>query len=398
MKNKYVFLLFLFFILSCPFCFSFGVVYAEDFSEQDAQEKLEDATQEQLSSLDFHELQDVLDDLSQNSKDLFGSISFWDKVQKLLNGEFSNDFSSFFDAFINTFFGDALGFIPLLATIVIVTIFCSMISNLRSKSGQAGVGQIVNFVCFSVVVVIVSSIVVGLFFQVKDCVFSMQTQMNIIFPMLLTFLASVGGTVSVGIFQPAVAILSQIVVSVFVYFIMPLFVFVFVLTVLNNFSDNIKLNKMLDFSKSIIKWTASICFGGFLGILTVQGIVAGSYDGVSIKAAKFALKSYVPILGGYLSDGFNVAMAGSVLIKNAVGVSGIFLLCASVLSPLVYIIVFLLLLKLTSAILEPVGFSTIPNFLHEVSKMLGLLVMIVLAVAFMYIITIGLILCTANIF
>ena len=105
----------------------------------------------------------------------------------------------------------------------------------------------------------------------------------------------------------------------------------------------------------------------------------------------------MPILGGYLSDGFNVAMAGSVLIKNAVGVSGIFLLFASIISPIVQIVAFLLMLKLTAAILEPTSNTTIPNFLHQTSKMLGLLVMIVLGVAFMYVITIGLILCTANI-
>lgn len=395
MKKLFLLLILLFpifFINSPTICFAED----EESYEQSIQEELNNAADEQLSSFDFSGLQDVLDGLGENEKNVFGSSSFYGKVLKLINGDFGGGITSFFDAFINTFFSDILGFVPLLCTVIIITILCSIISGLRANSSQNGVGDIVNFVCFGAVCLIISAVCVGLFDEVKNCILSMQTQMQIIFPMLLTILASVGGTISVGIYQPAVAILSQVVVSIFMFIIMPIFVFMFVLSIVNNFTKNIRLTKMLDFSRSLIKWLSTISFGAFLGILGIQGVVAGSFDGVSIKAAKFALKSYVPILGGYMADGFNVAVAGSVLIKNAVGVSGIFLILASVFSPVLHILACLLMLKFTAAILEPTTGTTIPNFLHQTSKILGLLLMILLAIIFMYVITIGLIMSTAN--
>ena len=379
------------------FCGAGGVCYADEGDEQNLEQELGDMATEQISSLDFSELQEVLDRLGENEIKMFGSTSFFDKVTRLINGDFGGGFSSFFDAFIKTMFGDILGFVPLLCTTIIITILCSIISSLKSDKIR-GVGEVVNFVCFGAVAFIISAIIVGVFTTVKETVSSMQTQMSIMFPMLLTFLASVGGTVSVGIYQPAVAILSQVVVSIFMFILMPVFVFIFVLTIVNNFTHNIKLEKMIDFFKSTLKWISTITFGAFLGVLGIQGIVAGSFDGVSIKMTKFALKSYVPILGGYLSDGFNVAMAGSILVKNAVGVSGIILLLSSILSPVVSILSLMLMLKLCSAILEPTTNSNIPNFLHQTSKLLGLILMILLGVAFMYVITVGLILCTANVF
>jgi len=398
-KKRFCAIIFLF-LFSVILFGAGGMVFADDTtSENDLEQQLEDSVNEQISSINFDELQDILDSLSSQAIDLFGSSSFWDKVGELINGDFGEGYTSFFSAIISVFFEEVMGFMPLLATIVIVTLLCSMIGNLRSKEGENGVGQVIDFVCFGVVVVLVSAVVIGLLNSATAVMSSMQEQMNVLFPILLTFLASVGGAVSVSIFQPAVAILSGVIVQVFMTVIVPLFVFLFVFIIINNLSPSVKLNKFISLISSIFKWIAGVCFSVFLGILAIQGIVAGSFDSVSIRATRFAIKSYVPILGGYLSDGFNIVMASSVLIKNAVGVAGIILLFISILSPVITIIACSLLLKLTSAILEPIGEnSRIPEFLQQVAKTLNLLIMMILGVAFVYVITVGMILCTANVF
>ncbi len=371
---------------------------AESTDEPDIQEELDGTVDEQLNGFDFDGLQSILDGLSDEGRNIFGSGSFWDKLNRLLSGDFGDGYGGFFQAILAVLFEEFVALIPMLATIVVVTILGSIISGIKSKESEGSVGQIIEFVCFGVVVVIVSAVVIGLLQSSVAVVQSIQTQMNLIFPILLTLLAGVGGTVSAGIFQPAVAILSGVIVNIFLAVIVPLFVFLFVFVVVGHLSPSVKLDKFISFISSIFKWTAGICFSVFLGVLMVHGIVAGSFDSVSIRATRFAIKSYIPILGGYLSDGFNLIMASSVIIKNVVGLAGILLLFASVLTPIIQIIVSVLLLRLTAAILEPVvGAGRIPEFLQKVAKTLNLLVMIVAGVAFMYVITIGMILCTANV-
>ncbi len=397
---KRIFIVFIFILLAGIFLGGCGTVSAEGSKTTGGlEQELEDSINEQIGSIDFSGLQEILDKLSLQAVDLFGSGSFWEKVGQLLDGDFGEGYSSFFEAIIGVFFEEILGFIPLLATIVIVTLLCSMIANLRSKESGGGVGQIINFVCFGVVVVLVSAVVIGLLNSATGVMSSMQQQMNVLFPILLTFLAGVGGTVSVSIFQPAIAIFSGVIVQVFMGIIVPLFIFLFVFIVVNNLSPSVKLNKFISLISSVFKWIAGVCFSLFLGFLAIQGLLAGSFDSVSIRATRFAIKSYVPILGGYLSEGFNVVIASSVLIKNAVGVAGIVLLFASVLAPLINIIACSLLLRLTAAILEPINENSgIPEFLQQVAKTLNLLVTILLGVVFVYVVTIGMILCTANIF
>ena len=370
---------------------------ADNANSDELQQELEENINDQLGNLDLGSFDEIIAGLSQDGQNLFGTSSFWDKVNDLLNGDFGTDYNSFFAALLDCFFGGLVNFIPLLCIIIAITVLCSLVGNLRSDVGSESVGKIVNFVCYGVVIVLVTASVFSLLNTTTDCVTSLKSQMDLLFPILLTMLAAVGGAVSVSIFQPTLAILSNLVVQIFTYFLIPLFIFSFVFVVVGHLTDSIKLNKFQSLFYSVFKWVAGVCFSIFIGAMVIGGIVAGSFDNVSIRATKFALKSYIPILGGYLSDGFNLVMASSVLIKNAVGMAGVVLCAGTVLFPIAQIAVFSLGLKLTASILEPVSNTKVPDFLMAISKLLNMLIVILAGVGFMYLVSIGLILCTANI-
>lgn len=379
------------------FNFSQNCVFADEEAEpRDIESEIEKNIGEQLSNLNLNEVEDVLSNLSKEGQSIFGNQSFWQKVQSVIDGDFSNGYTSFLDAIFNFACGDILRLVPILATIIAVTVLCSIVGNMRGKNSSGGVSSIVEFVIFSVVVVIVTSIIIGLIKSSTTLMGQISAQMEVIFPILLTLLASLGGTVTVGIFQPSVAILSSVITRVFIGVITPILIFIFVLSIVSNISKNLNFDKLIGFFKSLLKWFSIVCFGVFGVVLAVQGIVAGSFDGVSIKAMRFALKSYVPILGGYLSDGFNVAFASSVLIKNAVGFSGLILLIATVLAPVVNIIITILILKLGAGVLEPIADTKVHKFLSSCADILKLLIMVLLAVIFMYILSVGLLMCSSN--
>ena len=179
---------------------------------------------------------------------------------------------------------------------------------------------------------------------------------------------------------------------------MPIFILSFVFNIMGNISPNIKMEKFSKFFSSLFKWLIGIVFTLFVSFITIQGITAITTDNISIKTAKFALKSYIPILGGYLSDGVSLIMASSVLVKNGVGVTGLILLFSTILSPVLKILIFMLGLKLVAGILEPLTEKRISDFIYGVSKSLSMLIVCVVGMGFMYLISIGLIMCSANIF
>ena len=66
------------------------------------------------------------------------------------------------------------------------------------------------------------------------------------------------------------------------------------------------------------------------------------------------------------------------------------------LSAIISIVIFMLSLKFMAGIIEPIGDKKIANFMSEISKSLSMLIALLVAVSFMYVIMTGLIMCSAN--
>ena len=125
----------------------------------------------------------------------------------------------------------------------------------------------------------------------------------------------------------------------------------------------------------------------------MQGITSATYDGVVRRAAKYAIGNGVPIVGGFLSGGFDLAIAGSVLIKNALGSMGITLLLFVLFEPMLLLIAVNVLMRLTAAITQPFGDSRISDFLGETADNLQYCMAGLLLTAFLYFLTIVLMIC-----
>ena len=328
---------------------------------------------------------------------MFNSTSFYDKVIAVLNGELSTDSSSFFQYIFNLFFDNLLKFVPLLALIVVVSILCSFVGQLSPTGKTSSINKVVYFACFGIIIVLLSTTLKDVITNSSNTILSIQKQMEVIFPILLVMLTSVGGVSTSATMQPMVGILSSGVIYLFNAFVLPIFVFSVIFTIVGNLSNEVKLDKFNKFFSSLFKWVIGGIFTIFLAIITIKGLTASSIDGISIKTAKFALKTYIPILGGYLSDGFNLILASSMLIKNAVGGVGLLLFLLTIIAPIVNLIVLSLGLKLVAAIVEPISDNKIPNFIYSVANLLTMLIVCLIAVAFMYLIVVGLFMLSGNI-
>ncbi len=368
---------------------------AED-SETELIEDLNETIDFQLENLDFGDIERIVGDLTSYETEIFGSPSFSNKIGKIISGDFSSGQKNVFGAIVNLIFDDILQFVPLLTSIIVIAIICGFVSNLRSENNSKSIGDIIHFVCYGVIIVLVMTGVVRLIKTASNSIQMIKTQMEVVFPILLTLMTAIGASASVAVYQPAVVFLSSFVMQVLSSVLMPIFIFMLVFIIVSNLTSTVKLDKFAKFFGSAFKWILGIVFTVFMAFLAIQGITASSYDGVSIRTAKYAIRSYVPLLGGYLSEGFDVIMASNVLIKNAVGASGLILMFSSIISPVIQIVVFSLILKLASAILEPLTDTRISDFLYSVGKTLSLLVTIIVGISFMYLITTGLIMCTAN--
>lgn len=372
------------------YAFSSSVAIATD-------EEFSEIIDEQISNLNTDEIDKVIGDLDEETKGLFGEESFIDKLYKIISGDLGENSASILDYVFSLVLDDVLSFIPIMATIIAVAILGSILQGVKPTKNGSSIHSVINFVIYGVIIILIFSVFGRMISSVVSTISSMKGQMDGIFPILLTLLTSVGGNVSVGVYQPAMAILSTVIINIFNVFLMPLFIFSCILVLLSNMSNTIKLDKMIGFINSLFKWVTGIIFTIFLGFASFQGLTAGSIDGLSIRTAKYTLKSYIPIVGGYMSDGIYLILAGCNLIKNAVGLGGLLLLASSIIAPLLEIIVFMFVLKLSAGIIEPLGNGKLASLISSLAKNMQMLVAMIASISFMYVLLVGLVMCSANI-
>lgn len=371
-------------------------IIADDSKTSEYVEKLSNNIFKQLNDIDLSELDKILENLD-SKFDIFGTGNFKDKINEIVSGKYFSSYDNLFQIILSVVIDNLINMLPLILTIIAICVLGSIVSNLKSGSNE-GVSTIIHFVTYAVVILILVTAFTQIMNTTLKTLNNMSNLMQASFPILLTMLTAVGALTSVSIYKPIVAILTGGVTVVFTNFLYPLFIISFVFLIISNLSTTVKLNKFNEFISSTFKYVVGLVSTLFSAFLMIQGISAGKFDSVSIKATKFAVKSYVPIIGSFISDGFDFIVLSSVLIKNAIGVGVLFLIIMAILTPILKIVLFKLSLQLTSAIIEPIGNSKITSFTSGCAKILVYPIAILAGVAFMFILTVALIMTTANIF
>ncbi len=360
-------------------------------------EELNLAVIEELGEIDFSSLNEVVKEFEESGVNVFSIDNIKSKVYSIISGENAVNYSNFFASLFSMLIDLVVRYLPMLSLIVAIGVISNLLGAIKSKFNEKSTGGLIHLVCFLAVAILIIGMISSLTNTTSNSINSMVSQMNALFPVLLTLMIGLGANASVGVFQPIVAIMSTYVADFFSFIILPLFMFSFIFGLITNLSDNIKLDKFNSFISSTFKWCVGLIFTLFFAVFTIQGITAGSFDSLSIRTTKYTIKSYIPIMGGYLSEGMDLIMASTLLIKNAVGLVGILMIITTILSPLLEIVVFSLLLKLISAILQPMGNTRTSNFLMSTSKSITMLSSCIIAIGFMYLLSVGLVMTTSNV-
>ena len=391
-KWKYILIFFLSVtVFACVVMCGGNIAEAESEGEESILEELRANTDSAINILDLDVFEDFLNSLDTEQQSLLPFSDLKEFIKDLTDGKVDNFFDSFVSVILKSLGKYFVGFLPALITILTVSMLKSMLSGMTSPFLKTGTNEIVHIVCYGVIVVVLASSVVSIVSTTISTINNISAFAEGVFPVLLTLLASLGATTGVATYQPMMAVLGGGVISIISKVILPAFVACVVFAMVGNLSKNVKLTKMSKMFKSVSSWLIGIVFGLYGTFLTAGGISGGVMDRVGYSAAKFALSSYVPILGGYLSDGFDLISASLLIVKNAFGYTAVIVLGAVVMFPLLRIVAFIFSVRLCSAITEPLGDDRVSNMLSSVADNCGLLISALAGVSFMFFILIMLI-------
>lgn len=354
-------------------------------------------SQDQIDGLDISTWDDFIKEIENSQDTLIKDFDVKTTIKNLVSGNFKFDWMTLFQTIGNFFFREIGANISFMAKIFAIAIMSGMLNNFKANFSSSSVGELAWIICYVMIVILIVQSMTSILQLASRTMDLMTSFMQILFPTLLALLIGMGGIASSGIIQPATILLAGI-SGVFLKNIMiPLIFLSTILVLVGNINQNIKLDKLAKLTKNLCTWTLGILSTVFIGVLSLQGILAASFDGISIRTTKYAIETFVPVVGKMFSETVDVIIGCSLLLKNAVGVAGLLIAAMICIYPIIKIISLMAIYKLGSALLEPISDERIVDCLNDIGSILVILFITVAGVTLMFFMTIALLVGVGNI-
>lgn len=375
-------------LASIIICILIGVTFANiSFAnEKEAKESVESYINDQISKINLEDIQKHIKEES-----LIEDVDIKTFIKDLISGK-----KTMLDLIdkegINLVLFDELQSSLKVASIIFVlALLSSILKSLDNSFSSGSISQITTYIVF---IVMVTLMLIGFKDVLNICnttINSMINLMQIVMPILITFLVVMGfpmtSTVMTPIFMGGVTFINII----FKNFLFISITIGFSILVINNISKSIKLKKLSSFIKQINLITIGAVFTIYLALVSMQGMYVKSLDGFAVKSTKFAIGNFIPVVGGFVSDSFDIILSSSQLIKNLFGGVGLIILVGICLIPIIKIVSIILVYKTSAMVVEPVGEESISNFLNEVSNLMGIMLACIIAITIMFFVTIAIV-------
>lgn len=371
-----------------------GGTAAADGSAEDGRAELSQNISSLLEELDLSQLQKYLDENADSYLYKYGD-SAKSIIEYLIGGNLGTDYGGYINELLSVIFKDVINLIPAFAAVAGIALLSAIVSAAEGSIIGKSTSKIVHLACYSLIILIISTMLVGVVSDCVSCINSVKRQIEIFTPILATLTILTGGTGSAAIYQPSAIFLSSGAVEIISCFIFPAAIAVVVLNLLSKFNPQMSFTGVSALLKSVMKWVIGITVTVFSIFITAQSSATSLFDGIIFKATKYVVGNSVPIVGNFLSSGFDMLTSAGLLIKSSVGVCGLVLLLSTIIQPVILLIAFSVILKIVGAVVQPIGESVLYSLLSDLSKDIEYFIAGLLTVAFMYALVVMLIINSA---
>lgn len=350
-----------------------------------------------VDPLDLKDVQSYINQLDSAVKGAVPQFDFKEMVIKLVKGEQDWKPADILNNIMSMLFKEVVANFALLGKLVILAVICAVLQNLVCSFEKGTTGQL----AYSVAYLVLITIAIGSFSLAvnagREVVDAMVTFMQALLPVLLTLLVAVGGFASAAIFSPVILTTLGIFGTMIKNIILPLFFFVAILGVVSNLTDRFKVTSLADLLKTVAMGLMGVFTTVFLGVLAIQGVAGAVSDSVTFRTARFTVKTFVPMVGGMLSDALDAVISSSLLIKNALGIAGIGVIGAIMIVPLLKIVTLAFTYKLAGSLIQPVADGQMVDCLNSLGNSLFLVFAAVATAGLLFFFTITIVVGIGNI-
>ena len=324
----------------------------------------------------------------QNSKqytgDFFESIDIGEILNSAIKGEINN--SNIYKKILSQLGNEVQTGIKSLACILAIIIIHSILKSISESLENDNISKLIYYVQYIAIIAVIMSNFSDIITLVKDTTTNLIGFMNTLIPVLISLMLYTGSITTTSILEPIILFMINFIGNLIQDILIPIILIITSISIISKISDKVQIDKISKFLKSSTIWFLGIVLTIFVGIVSLEGTLASSVDGITAKTAKAIVSSAVPVVGKILGDVVDSVLGCGLILKNAVGFVGVIVIIGICIMPILKLTVLTFSYKLVASVSEVIADSKIVKLLDEIADIFKILLGILVAVTFMVII------------
>lgn len=262
------------------------------------------------------------------------------------------------------------------ARICLCVICCVILTSMASHIGLKNetIAELTGVILIGVILLQPSNVLVK---TGVDTVKQLAEYGKLLIPVLTATLAAQGGVTSSTALYAGTVFFNTILSYVLMNVIVPLVYIYLCVSVAYRVTQDDLLKSIHKFLKWAATWCLKTILYIFLGYIGITGVVSGTTDAATLKAAKLAISGAVPVVGGILSDASEAILVGASVMKNAAGIYGLLAVISICIGPFLEIAVPYILFKFTGSVSSSIAGKRCAGLIEDFSSAMGLVLAMV---------------------
>lgn len=186
--------------------------------------------------------------------------------------------------------------IKVLANILLIVLIHSILKSLIEGLENSDVSKIIYYVQCILIVTIVMSNFSDILNNVKSTIENLVGFSELLIPLLVTLMTYTGSITTTAVIEPILLFLIEFISNIIKTLILPTISIIVVLIIISKITEKIQISKLGNFFKSSIIWFLGVILTVFVGVVSLEGSLTSSVDGVTAKTAKAAISSLIPVV------------------------------------------------------------------------------------------------------
>lgn len=195
--------------------------------------------------------------------------------------------------------------------------------------------------------------------RVRDAAESTSIFMFSFVPVYSGVMLTSGQPLGAASYQTVVLFVAELISLASTHLIVPLMTTALALGLVGSLSPGMKLDAAGGMINKACSWLLALTSTLFVGLLSLQGLVGAAADSLTGRAIRFSLSSFVPVVGGALSEAFSSVQGCLQLLKSTLGGFGILSTALIILPPLLECALWSLSLSVCSMMAEMFALSSL---------------------------------------